>query len=157
MFNFFQRKKKAQVKDVADAIAFANRTGKYYYKKSDEEVVLKIDRTFAAMGISDPELERDIKEHPEDYIPIPVLTAADEMQLMMNYAKIQSDRSLQAELIRTLQSPGAMRSFRNRIRSGGLQENWDQYRCDICMKVAENWAKENGLKGIRPQTGKRGF
>ena len=30
---------------------------------SEEEVVLKPDRAFSAMGITDPELEEDIKAH----------------------------------------------------------------------------------------------
>ena len=148
MFNFFRRKKKAKLEDVADAIAFANRSGKYYYKKSEEEVVLRPDKAFAAMGMRDPELEQDIKVHPEDYIEIPVLTTADEMQLMMNFAKMRKDGNMQNELVQILQKPGAMRAFQARIRNGGLQEEWDRYRCDICRIVAGNWAKENGLKGI---------
>jgi len=148
MFSFFRKKKKAKIEDVANAIAFANRSGKYYYKRSEEEVVLRPDRAFSAMGISDPELEADIKANPEDYLAIPILTMADEMQLMMNFAKMQKDRNLQNELVGLLQKPGAMRSFQARVRSGGLQEQYDRYRCDICRIVASNWAKENDLKGI---------
>lgn len=148
MFSFFKRKKKANLTDIADAIAFANRSGKYYYKMSEEEVVLKPDRAFSVMGITDPELEADIKAHPDDYLPLPVLTAADEMQLMMNFAKMQRDRDLQSELVGLLQKPGAMRSFQARIRNGGMQDNYDRYRREICRKVAENWAKEKGLKGV---------
>lgn len=148
MFSFFKRKKKAKIIDIADAIAFANRSGKYYYKMSEEEVVLRPDRAFSVMGITDPELETDIKTYPDDYLPLPVLTAADEMQLMMNFAKMQRDRELQSELTGILQKPGAMRAFQARIRNGGMQEKYDAYRQDICRKVAENWAKEKGLKGV---------
>ena len=148
MFSFFKKKKKANLTDIADAIAFANRSGKYYYKMSEEEVVLKPDRAFSVMGITDPELEADIKAHPDNYLPLPVLTAADEMQLMMNFAKMQHDRDLQSELVGLLQKPGAMRSFQARIRNGGMQDNYDRYRREICRKVAENWAKEKGLKGV---------
>ena len=148
MFSFFKRKKKAKIIDIADAIAFANRSGKYYYKMSEEEVVLKPDKAFSSMGITDPELEADIKAHPDDYLPLPVLTAADEMQLMMNFAKMQRDRELQSELTGILQKPGAMRAFQAKVRNGGMQEKYDAYRQDICRKVAENWAKEKGLKGV---------
>ena len=148
MFDFFKRKKKANIEDVTDAIAFANRSGKYYYKKSEEAVILKPDKAFSVMGMSDPELEADIKANPDDYLRIPVLTIADEMQLMMNFTKMQKDRNLQTELVGILQRPGAMRTYQARIRNGGLQETWDRYRRDICRKVAENWVKENGLKGV---------
>ena len=90
MFSFFKRKKKANITDIADAIAFANRSGKYYYKMSEEEVVLKPDRAFSVMGITDPELEADIKAHPDDYLPLPVLTDAAHDELCKNAARQRS-------------------------------------------------------------------
>ena len=50
MFNFFKRKARVELEDIVSAMAYANKTGDYYYHKPSEEVVLKVNPVFSGFS-----------------------------------------------------------------------------------------------------------
>jgi hypothetical protein len=78
MFNFFKRRAKANLEDIVNAMAYANKAGDYYYHKPTREIVLKVNPVFSGftpmgMSVETDELAADIKANPKDYIHVPVL------------------------------------------------------------------------------------
>lgn len=96
MFNFFKRKARVELEDIVSAMAYANKTGDYYYHKPSEEVVLKVNPVFSgfsAMGayVETDDLAADIKANPKDYIHVPVLGLNENYRIMVGYTETLLD------------------------------------------------------------------
>jgi hypothetical protein len=151
MFNFFRRKARADLEDIVSAMAYANKTGDYYYHKPSEEVVLRVNPVFTgftAMGayVETDELAADIKANPGDYIHVPVLGLNENYRIMVGYTETLPEGEEKEHLARILKSSYPFRAFGRAVSALGLTSDYEKYRIDSIRDIALEWCRENGLR-----------
>ena len=151
MFNFFRRKAKVELEDIVNAMAYANKTGDYYYHKPSEEIVLRVNPVFSgftAMGayVETDELAADIKANPKDYIHVPVLGLNENYRIMVGYTELLRDGEDKERLTQILKSAYPFRAFGRAVSALGLSDDYERYRIDAIRDIALEWCRENGLR-----------
>lgn len=151
MFNFFKRKAKADLEDLVSAMAYANKTGDYYYHKPSEEVVLRINPVFSgftAMGayVETDDLAADIKANPKDYIHVPVLGLNENYRIMVGFTETLPEGEDKERLMQILKSSYPFRAFGRAVSALGLSDDYEEYRLDAIRDIAAEWCRENGLR-----------
>ena len=151
MFNFFKRKARVELEDLVSAMAYANKTGDYYYHKPSEEVVLKVNPVFSgfsAMGayVETDDLAADIKANPKDYIHVPVLGLNENYRIMVGYTETLLDGEEKDHLTQILKSAYPFRAFGRAVGALGLTSDYEKYRLAAIRDIAAEWCRENGLR-----------
>lgn len=151
MFNFFRRKAKVELEDIVNAMAYANKTGDYYYHKPSEEIVLRVNPVFSgftAMGayVETDELAADIKANPKDYIHVPVLGLNENYRIMVGYTEVLPDGEDKERLTQILKSAYPFRAFGRAVSALGISDDYERYRIDAIRDIALEWCRENGLR-----------
>ena len=151
MFNFFKRKARVDLEDLVSAMAYANKTGDYYYHKPSEQVVLRVNPVFSgfsAMGayVETDELAADIKANPKDYIHVPVLGLNENFRIMAGYAGTLPEGEAKDHLTQILKSSYPFRAFGRAVSSLDLSRDYEEYRLDAIRDIAAEWCRENGLR-----------
>lgn len=151
MFNFFRKKARVSLEDIVNAMAYANKTGDYYYHKPSQEIVLRVNPIFSgftAMGecVETAELAADIKANPKEYIHVPVLGLNENYRIMAGYTETLPEGEEKESLTRILKSSYPFRTFDRAVRALGLTSDYEQYRIDMVRDIAAEWCRENGLR-----------
>lgn len=151
MFTFFRKKAKADLSDIVSAIAYANKTGDYYYHKPTEEIVLRVNPVYSGMSalgaqVTTDELAADIKQNPQDYIHLPVLGLNENYRIMLGFTETLFEGEDKERLTRILQSGNPFRAFGRAVNSAGLAEQYEKYRLEVLRDYAREWCREFGLR-----------
>lgn len=151
MFNFFKRRAKANLEDIVNAMAYANKAGDYYYHRPTQEIVLKVNPVFSGftpmgMSVETGELVADIKANPKDYIHVPVLGLNENYQIMKGFTETLPGGEVRAHLTEILGSAYPFRTFGRAVSSLGLSTEFEEYRLDAIRDYAVEWCRENDLK-----------
>ena len=151
MFNFFKRRARVELEDIVSAMAYANKTGDYYYHKPSEEVVLRVNPVFSgftAMGayVETADLAADIKVNPKDYIHVPVLGLNENYRIMAGFTETLPDGEGKERLTQILKSPYPFRAFSRAVGALGLASDYEEYRLNAIRDIAAEWCRENGLR-----------
>ena len=151
MFNFFKRKARVELEDIVSAMAYANKTGDYYYHKPSGEVVLKVNPVFSgfsALGayVKTDDLAADIKANPKDYIHVPVLGLNENYRIMAGYTENLPDGEDRERLTQILKCAYPFRAFGRAVSALGLTSDYEEYRLDAIRDIAAEWCRENGLR-----------
>lgn len=151
MFNFFKRRAKANLSDIVNAMAYANKAGDYYYHKPTQEIVLKVNPVFSgftAMGLAveTDDLAADIKANPKDYIHVPVLGLNENYQIMKGFTETLPNGEARQHLTQILGSAYPFRAFGRAISSLGLSSRYEEYRLKSIRDYAMEWCREYDLK-----------
>ena len=129
MFNFFKRKARVELEDIVSAMAYANKTGDYYYHKPSEEVVLKVNPVFSGFSAMGAYVETDN-------------LAAD----MVGYTETLLDGEEKDHLTQILKSAYPFRAFGRAVGALGLTSDYEKYRLAAIRDIAAEWCRENGLR-----------
>lgn len=151
MFNFFRRKARVDLEDIVSAMAYANKTGDYYYHKPSEQIVLRVNPVFSgftAMGdyVETDELAADIKANPGDYIHVPVLGLNENYRIMAGYTGTLREGEDKDRLTQVLKSSYPFRAFGRAVSALGLTRDYEAYRLGAIRDIAVEWCRENGLR-----------
>lgn len=151
MFSFFKQRSKANLDDLVSAMAYANKTGDYYYHKPTQEIVLKVNPVysgFTALGaqVETDELAEDIKNNKQDYIHVPVLGLNENYQIMAGFTGTLSNGEAKERLTNILNSSFPFRAFGRAVGTLGLKDQYEAYRLGKVREYAKEWCRENGLR-----------
>ena len=128
---------KVNLEDVIEAMQFTDDVMEYYYNVKTEQIVLCFD---------DPELEEEIDENYEDYIPLPDKYSINEHEMMRAYIYHLPEGENQDRLFNVIGGRGTFRRFKDEVYDLGLEQQWYQYRDEEYERIARKWCEKNGIE-----------
>lgn len=137
---------KVKLQDVLDAMDFVNDETEYYYCIKTEEVLMCFEGLIN--GDKNPELEEDMEENFEDYIPLPGKYELHEYDMMKSFIYSLPEGHAQNALFSAISGRGAFRRFKDRLYDLDLEQKWFQYRDSEYEKIARKWCEENEIEII---------
>lgn len=142
---------KVLLEDLIEAIEYEGELLKHYYNKKTGVIVYEEDESTSLYKVSDidhiedfEEWEQeliyslcDIKNNPQDYIPLPNINELDEYKLMVEFCNINNKKELVKDNIREI---------RRAIEDSGLINEWYKFRENKEKEIAINWCKINNIE-----------
>lgn len=142
---------KVLLEDLIEAIEYEGELLKHYYNKKTGVIVYEEDESTSLYKVSDidhiedfEEWEQeliyslcDIKNNPQDYIPLPNINELDEYKLMVEFCNINNKKELVKDNIREI---------RRAIEDSELINEWYKFRENKEKEIAINWCKINNIE-----------
>ncbi len=143
---------KVKLEDVIEAIDFANDETEYYYSIKTEEILMCFDGMIN--GEENPEMEEDIEENFEDYIPLPGKYEIDEYNMMEEFIEKFPEGRVQDKLADAIRVRGAFRRFKDTVYDLGIAQKWFDFRDHEYVRIAREWCKKHGVDIIEDASDK---
>lgn len=137
---------KAKLRDVIEALDFANQEAQYFYSIKTEEILMVWDGM--VNGDDNQELIDEIEENFDEYIALPDQYEMDEYSMMEEFVENLSENKIKIELSDAIQGRGAFRRFKDTLHYLGLEQKWYKFRNDLYEETARKWCEKNGIEII---------
>ena len=126
---------KVKLKEIIEAMEFADMETEYYYDTKNERILMLFDGMVD--GEDDPELFEDISEgFVEDYIPLPGQYDINEYRIMEEFIYELPQGKNQDVLERAMQGRGAFRRFKDKLYDLNLEQQWYSYKDSAYERIA---------------------